>query len=64
MKLVFLSNYFNHHEKPLSDALSAHPGIEYTFIQTEKMAEERVRMGWGIDTKDIPYVRYFDDDPE
>ena len=64
MKLVFLSNYFNHHEKPLSDALFAHPGIEYTFIQTEKMAEERVRMGWGIDTKDIPYVRYFDDDPE
>ena len=64
MKLVFLSNYFNHHEKPLSDALFAHPGIEYTFIQTENMAEERVRMGWGIDTKDIPYVRYFDDDPE
>ena len=50
MKLIFVSNYFNHHQQPMSDRLNelCHEcGGNYTFVQTEGMAEERVRMGWG-----------------
>ena len=57
MKLTFVSNYFNHHQRPLSDAFNATPGVDYTFIQTEDMEEERIRMGWGIDITKYPYVK-------
>ena len=57
MKLTFVSNYFNHHQRPLSDAFNATPGVDYTFIQTEDMEEERIKMGWGIDITKYPYVR-------
>ena len=64
MKLVFASNYFNHHQKPLSDALAGTEGIDYTFLEIEEMDPERVSMGWGIDTSDIPYVKKYSDDAE
>lgn len=57
MKIVFLSNYFNHHQRPLSEALFALTNGEYTFISTEEMSEERAKMGYG--EKDIPaFVKY------
>lgn len=56
MKTVFISNYINHHQIPFSDALYARLGGDYHFIQTEPMEEERVRMGWAVDAKKIPYV--------
>jgi len=56
VKTVFISNYINHHQIPFSDALYARLGEEYHFIQTEPMEEERVRMGWAVDAKKIPYV--------
>lgn len=46
MKIVFLSNFFNHHQKPFSDELSSLEDVEYTFIATEKMPEERVNLGY------------------
>ena len=64
MNLIFLSNYFNHHEKPLCEALYNTEGVDFLFIQTEKMEEERVKMGWGIDTSSIPYVKNYADAPE
>jgi len=64
MKLVFASNYFNHHQKPLSDALAGTEGIDYTFLEIEEMDPERVSMGWGIDTSDIPYVKKYSEDAE
>ena len=57
MKIVMISNYINHHQIPFSNALYEKEGIEYTFIQTEPMEEERVRMGWGLDPKSLPYVK-------
>jgi len=45
MKTVFISNYFNHHQKPFSDAMDKI--TEYTFIQTEQMSEARRRLGYG-----------------
>ena len=46
MKVTFISNYINHHQIPLSDELYQIWGEDYTFIQTEPMEEERIKMGW------------------
>ena len=51
MRIAFLSNYFNHHQKPLSDQL-ADLSEEYYFVSTQPMEQERFNMGWGND--DIP----------
>ncbi len=65
MKIVFVSNYFNHHQHPMSERLyelcNAHGGV-YNFMQTEAMEEERVRMGWGEVFKNTPYLlNYWED---
>lgn len=57
MKVTFVSNYINHHQIPVSNVLYEHLGSDYTFIQTEPMEEERIRMGWN--PKEVPpYVKY------
>lgn len=64
MTITFVSNYINHHQIPFSKALYERIGEAYCFIQTMPMEEERVTMGWGVDTKQLPYVRclYEDED--
>ena len=57
MTFTFVSNYINHHQIPLCDALYRELGDDYTFIQTMPMEEERVAMGWGVDVHCLPYVR-------
>lgn len=57
MKTTFVSNYINHHQIPFCDALYRRLGEDFTFIQTEPMEEERVRMGWGESLKALPYVK-------
>ena len=47
-KVVVLSNYFNHHQKPFSDEMYARLGDGFLFIETEPMAEERKSLGWGM----------------
>lgn len=47
--LVFLSNFFNHHQRPLSDALFRQLGNGYIFIETQAMDEERKSMGWEME---------------
>lgn len=61
MKIVFLSNYFTHHQKPLSDALAKKTC--YTFISTKEMTEERRRMGWQME-KEPPYVCHYSEEKE
>ena len=57
MKIVFASNYYNHHQKPLADALFRQTNGQYTFIATQPMSEERKNMGWG--QEEVPsYVKY------
>lgn len=51
MKIVFISNYFNHHQKPFSDAMYKRIGDDYCFIETIPMSEERLKMGWGGEEK-------------
>lgn len=64
MKLTFVSNYINHHQIPLSNELYRALGEEYTFVQTEPMAEERRAMGWGIADETLPYLRCYYEEPE
>lgn len=62
MKIVYVSNYFNHHQKPLSDALFHLTDGEYTFISTAPMREERRKLGYVM--PDTPYhlIAYSDND--
>lgn len=46
MKLVFLSNYFNHHQAALSDALWQKTGGEFLFVETTPMSRERRELGY------------------
>ena len=52
MKIVFISNYFNHHQKPLSDAFCSIPGVKYTFVATEKIPGFRRELGYTEITAD------------
>ena len=47
--VVFLSNFFNHHQQPFSETVYNRIGVGYQFIETEKMTEERRNMGWEIE---------------
>ena len=57
MTFTFVSNYINHHQIPLCEALYRELHEDYTFIQTMPMEQERVNMGWGVDVGRLPYVR-------
>ncbi len=57
MTFTFVSNYINHHQIPLCEALRRELGDDFTFIQTMPMEEERVAMGWGVDMRQLPYVQ-------
>lgn len=56
INIVFVSNFFNHHEKFFCDELDKNDDVVFSFIQTEMMNEERIRLGWGIDTSKVHYV--------
>lgn len=61
--VVFLSNYFNHHQLPFCNALDRLTEGGFVFVQTQPMEAERVQMGW--DAKVCPsYVRKYDEEPE
>lgn len=64
MKLTFVSNYINHHQIPMSNELYRALGADYTFVQTEPMAEERKAMGWGISGETIPYLKCYYEEPD
>ena len=48
MKVVFVSNFFNHHQKPFCDAMYGLMGKDYAFVETAEISEERKKLGWGI----------------
>ena len=64
MQVTFVSNYINHHQIPVSNELYAKLGEAYHFIQTEPMEEERVKMGWGAEIKELPYLLCYYEEPE
>ena len=57
MKLVFLSNYFNHHQRFISEELNRICD-EYTFVATSEMREERKRLGYGEESLPDYVLKY------
>lgn len=49
MKVVFVSNYFNHHQKPFCEEMYKRLGEDFTFISTSVMREERKNLGYADD---------------
>ena len=50
--VVFVSNFFNHHQRPFSEAMYGLLGDGYAFVETESISQERLAMGWG--EQDVP----------
>ena len=48
MKVVFVSNFFNHHQRTFSEALFR-ACDSYIFVETKTMSDERKKLGWAID---------------
>ena len=46
MKILFLSNYFNHHQAPLCDALHTMTGEKFCFVETASMPREQRELGY------------------
>lgn len=57
-RVVFISNYFNHHQLSFCDELYRQLDGSFCFLQTQPMEEERVKMGWQA--KERPYVHYYE----
>lgn len=64
MKLTIVSNYINHHQIPMSNELYRKLGADFAFVQTSKMEEDRVKMGWGSEVSAIPYLRLYYEEEE
>ncbi len=55
MKITFISNFHNHHQMPLCDAFLKIPDVDFTFIATEKVPEDRVAFGYKHDFSHLSY---------
>lgn len=61
MKIVFVSNFFNHHQKFFSDKMR--DCCEYAFVSTTPMPEERIKLGYsGEKEPEYVYRSYTNDD--
>lgn len=58
MTIVFLSNFFNHHQKFLSDELYRLTQGNYIFVETGSMPEEQIKLGYPTYVE--PYVVHYD----
>lgn len=56
MELVFVTNYYNHHQAALAKCFDVQTGHHFYFIETEPISSERKNMGWS--NEDAPaYVK-------
>lgn len=60
MRLAFITNYYNHHQKYLAHELHSLIGEGYSFIETERISEERLKMGWGNEEKPDYLINNFE----
>lgn len=59
MKVVFVSNFYNHHQAPFSEAMNELTKGQFRFVATKPIREERLKMGWGgEDTPDFVIKSY------
>ncbi len=63
MKIVFVSNYFNHHQAPITYEFDKQTNHNFYFIETIPMEQERKKLGWGNESKpDYVLQSYLDAD--
>ena len=46
MKVVFVSNFMNHHQLPFCLAMSQKQGVEFTFVATTRIPQFRLELGY------------------
>lgn len=63
MRAAFVSNYINHHQIPFCNEMYRLLEGEFTFVQTQVMETERVRMGWHGEERPA-YVRCWYEEEE
>lgn len=60
MKILFISNYYTHHQLPLCESLDMLTEHQFTFVETETFSEERRHSGW--ETQDnVPFVKQYEE---
>ena len=59
MNIVLVSNYFNHHQQPLCEALEARCD-SFFFISTTVMREERKKLGYAFEQPEYVILAYED----
>lgn len=64
MKIVFLSNYFTHHQKPLCEKLYECTKEQFYFLETELFSDERKKMGWKSDNEATFVINKYKTDVE
>lgn len=58
MTILFVTNYYNHHQSAVSRAFAALEGVEYKLIETEYMELWRRSIGWSDDQKPDFVVKF------
>lgn len=61
MTIVFVSNFYNHHQSSICKQFDEQTGGNFFFIETRMMGEHRIKMGWGMQTKPQYVVQSYTD---
>lgn len=56
MKITFFSNFFNHHQESLSQALFEAKDVEYYFVATKRIPQARIDLGYTDRNKLYPFI--------
>lgn len=64
MRIIFFSNYLNHHQLPICIALDKLTGGKFTFVATTPVSQARLNMGYHDMNKQYPFVLTTYDNPE
>lgn len=54
--VTFISNYFNHHQIPFSEAMTHLPNINFTFVATTPFDQARASLGYKDENNKYPYI--------
>lgn len=56
MKITFYSNFLNHHQLPICNEFISKKNIDFTFVATEKLPDERIKLGYEDMNKKYKFV--------
>ena len=56
MRIVFASNFMNHHQMPLAKACSNMKDVEFTFVAAEPVPTDRRKLGYHDMNHAAPFI--------